>query len=83
VLDRAAEHAREAGAVERVAVAALGQQLGAPTGDQQKAVEQAVSELDRGEVVAQLGLGDVPDQRDVRVGGARYLWYELSAPCGC
>jgi hypothetical protein len=57
VSDRACEQADQAGAGERVAVAAFGEQAGAATGAEQEPVPQAVGELDLREVVAQLGIG--------------------------
>ena len=40
-----------------------------PGGRLQDAVEESVGDLDGGGVTAQFGLGDVPDDRDVRLGG--------------
>ena len=52
VLEGRGEQAGEAGAVQRVVVAAFGQQALAAAGDDQDAVQVAVSELDRGGVAA-------------------------------
>jgi hypothetical protein len=69
--ERVREAAVEPGGLERVGVAAFGEQPDAAAGDQDEAVEQSVGELDRLDVVLQLGLGDVADHSNVRVGGAR------------
>ena len=71
VLDRAAEHGGQAGAVKRVSVAAFGEQAGSPAGAEHESIGEPVGELDVREVVAQLVLGDVPDQRDVRLARSR------------
>ena len=60
------EVAGKAGAFERVGVAAFGQQPDAADRREQEPVQESVGELDGGGVAAQLGLGDVPDDRDVR-----------------
>jgi hypothetical protein len=70
-VERFCERAVEAGAVERVGVAAFGQQADAAAAEQQEAVEQPVRELDGVDVMTQLGGGDVADHADVRVGRAR------------
>ena len=67
MLDRRGEHGGQAGAGERVGVAAFGEQAGVGGRREHEPVRQPVGELDLGEVVAQLVLGDVPDERDVRV----------------
>ncbi len=48
----------------------------ASAADEQEPVQQPVGELDGGDVVAQLGGGDVPDDGDVRV------WWRGPARCG-
>ena len=70
VLDRGAEQALQAGAGERVAGSAFGQQPLPSTADEQEPVREPVGELKAGEVVAQLGGGDVPDNGHVSVAGA-------------
>ena len=70
VLERGREVAGEPGVFERVRVAAFGQQPDASDPEKQKPVQQSVGDLDRARVAAQLGLGDVTDDRDVSVGRA-------------
>ena len=69
--ERGGEEALQAGGGERVGIAAVGQQSLAAARNQQDAVDVAVGELEGGGVAAQLVLGDVPDDRDVRGAGAR------------
>src|SRR5450755_1367226 len=64
------EPAVQAGAFERVGVAAFGQQSDAAAAEQQKAVQQPVGKLDGVDVMLQLDGGDVTDHRDMRVGRA-------------
>jgi hypothetical protein len=52
VFESRGEQPRQAGAVERVVVAAFGQQALSSAGDEEDAVEIAVGELDRGGVAA-------------------------------
>ena len=72
VLEHAGEVAPEAGAFQRLRVAAFGQQPDTSDGREDEPVQEPVGDLDGGGVAAQLGLGDVPDDRDVRLGGARW-----------
>jgi hypothetical protein len=71
VREHAGEVAAQAGAFQRFGVAAFGQQPDPADGREDEAVQEPVSDLDDGGVAAQLGLGDVADDRDVRAGGAR------------
>ena len=54
-VERGGEPAVQAGAVERVGVAAFGQQPDAAAAEQQEAVQQPVGELDGVDVMLQLG----------------------------
>ena len=60
----------EAGVLERVRVAAFRQQTHPSDRGEHEPVHEPVGELDPGGVVAKLAGGDVPDDRDVSVGGA-------------
>ena len=71
VLEHAGEVAAEAGAFERIGIAAFGQQPDASDRGEDEPVQEPVGDLDGGGVAPQFGLGDVPDDRDVRLGGAR------------